>query len=835
MASTVRQNVVVPLGIMTTPNPYGQYPAGSLEAADGVSMRAPGELQSLPAASNETEAGSFPTMIVNKLYALDDGHVYAFKWPGTSGSWFVEEGQISSGNTMNDVTVNLWGGGTTDLFYAGYICPIRSRERMLVNSSRGVLVGDVMAPANATDRSLRPAGLPQVGTFGSLYYNGTGPLPPQTMVAYTAIGVREFSDGYVIKSVPAPGYILWNNDATLNNQATIYIYFVPTAYKVGDFVDIYRTDGLNTNSADTDPGTTFKKIRRYTLTSTDIANGFFNVDDTAACNAPFYTTTGEELYTNPGIEGSLGANRLPDNCKAAAVFKGYSFYGNITERPQLSLSVPAGWSDSITIASGTFFQTSGIGGRQGTGTITSGSPTITGIPAGQTTGVVPGQQWDGVSLDFTFGTKVLSVTSTTITMAANALRNNTTDGWAVVDVIEIDGVPYIIRSFAQLVSGLAGSYELTASDNANNQSTIANANSECIVEPVDVSNASQTITVRATNGANYSPKLPDISSTVATYSQTTTQNLMRWSKNNEPEHVPAKNEDKPGSAKLVQFVSTKDALWIFCTDGVFRLSGDAGVWRVDVIDPKCVICSPQCATSLHETVYAHTNYGFVSVTDAGVAPISLNRVVELLPPSPFADRSDMIVERDILNHEVIISLAASNNEFIVYNTPNDAFTTVTAATIFPHGVTAIAFRELPQSGHTACPIFAATSVLGTGHQVIYAWESDGVYVIPFVKYRQLYGNDPLSQKQWISATYLFNPADAGKTIVTEISSFTSGTVTLRQSFNDAYGTCGVLRKYAIAPSIQPGFVGNGQESTVTRFRGVSLYLCEFTQQPWRQT
>lgn len=835
MGAPLRQTVVAPLGILTTPNPYGQYPAGALEAADGVSMRAPGELRTLPREANETITGSFTQEFINKLMPLDAGHVFAFIWQGTPGfGWNVEEGLINGG-TMNDCPLMLWGGPTTDLFTAGYVCPIRSRERMLVNSNRGVLVGDVMAPASSADRTLRPAGLPQPGLFGILYYAGTGPLPPLTMVAYTAVGVRQFSDGYILMSKPATAQVVWNNDASLNNQASIEVFFSPLAYKAGDFIDIYRTDGLNTNSADTDPGTTFKKVQRYTLTSTDISHGSFSVNDNAACPAPFYTTAGEELYTNPGIEGALGANRLPDNCKAVAVFKGYSFYGNITERPQIALSVPAGWSDTITISSGAFFQKNAIGGRNGTGTITSGSPTITAIPAGQTTGVVPGQAWDGVVLDFNFGTTVVSVTSTTITLSTNALRTNTTDGWFVVDVIQINGVSYNIRSFAQLVDNLSGGdFELTSSDNANNQSNIQNANSELIVEPIDVSNAPQTMTVRATNGANYSPQLPEITQTVVTYTQKTTQNLMRWSKNNEPEHVPASNEDRVGAAKLVQFVSTKDALWIFCTDGVFRLSGDAGVWRVDVIDPKCVICSPQCATSLHETVYAHTNYGFVAINDSGVTPISLNRVVDLLPPSPFADRVDMIVERDPLNHEIVISLAAANNNLIIYNTPNDAFTTLSSAAIFPSGITAISFRDLPQSGKTACIIFGAASAsLGPPDQRVFSWENTSVYVRPFVKYRAFYGDDPFSQKQWISATYMFDAADAGKTITTEISGFASGQVALRQSFNDAYGTCGVLRSYAIAPSIQPGFAGVN-ELSITKFRGVSLYLCEFTKHPWRQ-
>lgn len=824
--SEKRETLIAPLGYMTTPNQYGVFPEGALSAAQNVTMRAKGKLLTAPGLGPSTPAGSVNTQAVYALAPLDAGHVYTFTSNGLGPTtWTV----LESGNSVSLPS----SVATTDLFQFSRTSPVRSRARMLVNSNRGVLVGDSMAPTNSAERALRFAGLTQP-LFGLTTWT-VGPglaIPHGIMVGYSAVQTRESSDGYIVKSVPSPPTKFFNNQAS-DGARPEFLYRTSEDSQVGDFIEIYRTDGLSTTTVSADPGTTFKLIIRYELTAADIASTAVSLFDDVPLVAPFYSTTGKELYTNPYQEGQTGANRQPEINGAQAVFKGFTFYGDITERPQFSFSVPGGiWTDAATDSATHAVNRAFIGVRSGAGTFSAGDTTVTGVSTADMIGVRVGQEMQRG--EWPAQTRVLSVSSTSFTVDKPAVTGSTS--WLLADIFECSlNIPIPVNGANYLVGDLSlfGGTEVTVSQTTGiATSTISSDVMSDIGLVIGVESSRPNVTsftVRATGGSLYSPPLPDIDETPATYSQVNTPNLLRWSKDSEPEHAPSVNETRVGSGKIVQLVSTKDALWIFCTDGIFRLSGDAGVWRIDVIAPGCVLCSPGCATSMRDQVYAYTNYGFVAVTDSGVVPISDLVIKDQLPGPPYVEGAfpNAFVVNNDDDEEVLIFIGFPASMFYIYNARQGAFTYVNIHAAGFSKMTAGAFQQHPASGNAAVLIADASGATPT----YAAWGRDSAtYLYPSVQYRDLYAKNPMSLKQWVDVTYIFDAADSGKGLSSLFDDHVGGSIGPRLVGSNCYATVGVPRNYAIAASIRPGFEGGFRYSTVTTFLGISLRVNELSNQ-----
>jgi hypothetical protein len=840
-----RETVIAPLGYMTTPNQYGVFPEGALAQAENVVMRAKGKLLTAPGVTSGVALGS-NGMFVIKPMPLDAGHVYSFNVNNHTWEAFETNGTTSG---VASVPSNI---SVTDLYPYQRTSPVRVRNRMLVNSYQGVLASDSMAPANSTDRALRCAGFPQTTIISTTIASGTGfPIPPGIMVSYRSCVTRESADGYIIKSVPSPAIRFFNNHATSSYKITLAFSFSGTlgaALKAGDFLEVYRTDGLVTTTVNTDPGTTFKLINRYTLTAADIAAHFVSFNDETVLAGPFYSTTGRELYTNPYQEGETAGNRQPDINGAQAVFKGYTFYGSLTERPQATLSCPGGIWDRFGTDSALYpnARAKGIGGRIGAGTVTAGSATITGVSAADMVGLAVGQQIAGTG-QFSVGTVISALGATTITLNIVAAANSTF--FFANDVIECSALntssgsvafssaPELVQGFANANASIEVTTNMTPAFSVLTPTTDVQANIGFAMEIEPSRPSVASFTLRATNGQNYSPPLPLITATAQTFSQTTTANLMRWSKDSEPEHVPSVNETRVGGGTIIQLVSTKDALWIFCTDGIFRLSGDAGVWRIDVIAPGCVLCGPSFATSMRDVPYAYTNYGFVRVTDAGIDPISDLQIKADLPGPAFIDSSTFlvpgtgcIVSNDD-DEEVLIFTTFTSQKFFIYNARQNAFTYIqNAASQNMFNMTAAASQANPATGSQA--VLIARAPQGGGVPPLYGAWNNVFYCPPNVQYRALYAKNPMSTKQWIDMSMIFAAANSGVTIVGTVGGSAVGQSDLKSGANDSYVTIGIPRQSAISPSITPGF----QSTTLTQlqFEGVSLRLVELGIQQVRR-
>lgn len=824
-----RQTVLKPLGLMTTPNPYGVYPEGALSDATNAVMRAPGRVSAAPAGTNYiTIVGASTTELIYVLAPLDNGHVLSLTWDGSF--WRFYEGV--AGSAQNNGAPVLQSSVPAQ-FSDSRVGWTRSRDRALFNSNYGVQVCDFMQPASLAQRSLRIAGLRQPRCVIQIHFAAsTTAIPTNVMVAYTAIITREYADGYILKSVPGPPSKMLN-DSGATRTYDIFIGLSQTGIaaldiQAGDFVELYRTDGLATTSVTADPGSTFKQVQKHKITVAEAASGNVTLTDNQQLVAPFYTTPGEELYTNPYQEGANNANRQPDVCKAIATFKSFTFYGNLTERAQWVFQVPAGINSEAVNLAGNPKRQYGIGSRTVVGTVTLGSPTITAVNAANLVGIQVGQMLNAVAGPFPFGTQVTAVGATTITMGANA-----TAGAASIvlnDVIELNGNANALLSLDSLFNFYS---EITTSVTFSHNTDGDTPGAVIVIEPpspAGVSPPNQTVTIRATNGANFSPPVPEYTAAVQTFNPTPRPNLLRWSKDSEPEHVPSINETFVGSGQIIAMVATKDALWIACTDGIYRLSGDGGQWRVDTVAPSCILCAPRCMVNLRETVFAYTNLGFGAITDSGFVPISDKILRSSLPGSPFAEDYGMIMGVHPVEGEVYIRKFITDYLW-VYNTTSQAFTRISDVAAHLQYITAIAWQETPGSTLTGTPLFGLLEP--STKPALVQWNATATKLNLAVTYHPFFGEDPFGNKQWIDVVYMFDgPAVANVMQASFSNEAFVSTVPIVAAQGGGQAACvvGVPRKFAIAPKVVPGFGVQNILSNALDHLGVSVRYVPLTLQ-----
>jgi hypothetical protein len=821
----VRELLVRPLGLVTRPNIYAQYPLGGLSQALNLVMRAPGILEAAPATVLGLSWGA-TNDVVHDIVPVNAAVISTT----LSGStWTLRRNGSLYTNPTTAGAITYSATGTCQRVVA--------RGRVFLNSvESGLLVID--DPNNApSSTSLRQATLPQptVNNFGGLSTNGLALVGPNVTAGYTFIVRRVFSDGYELASEPSPIYVFYNSlSSTLNATARIECSSF-SGYRAGDIVEMYRTNIVSSSTAQTDPGTSCQLVASHVLTSADITAVFIIMVDSTQ-PGPLGVTAGKALYANPGFEGATAANLTPNLFKAMAFYKTYMFYGNLTELPLLQFTVPAAIAQTSASGFGTAaWRALGIGERQLAGTVTLGSPTITGISAADIVGLKIGQRYvagvGGATFPIAPATYIIAVGATSITMGANATAGGT--GVFVVDTIEIDSVPvsigYSPLEFVQSMARTGGTinrYRISTSENAveGQNPTTGIPKIEFFIQPSrwNRNNVANTMTVRATNGANYDPPLPEYTASVQTLTPKTFTADLQWSKDNQPEHCPAPFRATIGAGTLIALEATRDALWIFCTDGLYRLSGAGGQWRVDTVDTTLVLSSPRASCVLREVVYCYTNQGFGRVTDAGFEQLSERIVGDLLPGAEYTETAAIILERNEVEDEIVIRLSAT--EVYIYSTRENAYTTMGTL-----DVTAMAYARYPVSGSAALAFGRSPSGSTPRYEL---WNSTASWLAATARFQPVFAQDPFTAKQWTDGTYVFS-ADSGAPSITPAWNGTTGTAGQASGspkyVSEARVIFGVPRRAAIGNAIAPGF-NVGARAVPTRFYALSMRYRQFGEQ-----
>lgn len=110
-------------------------------------------------------------------------------------------------------------------------------------------------------------------------------------------------------------------------------------------------------------------------------------------------------------------------------------------------------------------------------------------------------------------------------------------------------------------------------------------------------------------------------------------NRVYYSKLQQPEAVPTLNYQDVGAgdAEILRIFPLRDSLFIFKTDGLYRLSGETAPFTVSLFDESCSLLVPDSIGLNDNTIYCFTESGIVTVSEAGVSVISRSIDTTLLP------------------------------------------------------------------------------------------------------------------------------------------------------------------------------------------------------------
>ena len=844
-----KQLLLRPLGLITEPNKLGEIPLGALSQAEGVYIRSPGTVESALAPALRTIAETNSTSGEAFIFLSGTQKAIVYKNAST-GFWRVA---WDDGTTVSFVGLaDTAAGVDQELDVNGRVGWSTTGSHTVLSCLRGTLVFDSLNPSSTAERTPRMAGL--YAPIISLAYAGplnplvqVGAIPQNKYCHVVAIFRRKFSgsDPYEIVSAPSPCecvYATYDTPPVTQFRDIDYSVLFDTRFaRAGDEIQFYRTRAQDFVSAAsiitaTNTGADYYLSKTITLTSSQASSGSLSVTDSTPDES-----LGEALYTNDGVQGAESAALPPPTSKCIARFKGHTFYLNTIEAPFFKIKSPTFWGNRVQTMSADFRARS-YGSLQFTGTTSSGSPTITAITAGVTDDIVVGQAISASSI----GGYVVSKTATTVTVTNNASSSAVGTSLVAYDVFEIDGVKYSANDVPELAyQAMSYVYALSIANVFVHLNSSAFSNVQ--TSPADfvtvtrknywgTSSSVDTMSVRATRGNLLEPPLPqtELGEAAKAFSAKYVTNGIRWSEENQPENCPSTNAAFCGSGVIYAAAATRDAMWIFASDGLWRLSGTGGQagrgydWRIDPVDPTLIIAGPQALCVLRDSVYALTSRGLVRVdSDGSVVELSHGKVGDQLRPALWSDvaystTTGAFIIPDDINNEVRIRQASQGSNITwVYNASTDAFTQYRPGSDPIHGAWD-SRNNVPVTLILASNTFISTA------------SDTSTYANFAIAYQPAIIGDPFSMYHWQTVNVAFETTTA-QPIVVSANGTTIGSRVLATTGSSAsiyYRTSfGVPRSApACSNTIQIGVAASSLSTSRLKLQGVEVVYEPLTDQ-----
>jgi hypothetical protein len=806
----MREVIVRPRGLVTSPNKYGQYPAGAMSTCRNVALRDPGVILSMPARR------SFQDNIMSNGYAirrLFSGDASVLSFGNNAGAWQARWSTIAS-NTSIAITPPGMSAATIDTAKSHLA---RARARFFFTSlNDGVMALDAEGGATA-----RAAGMPapQINLSTSSTTNATC-LADGYVARWKATITRLSSDGYELTSEPSTAVEFQNVGFISAVDVTWNITF-PLGWDVqaGDILRLWRTKAVPSGS---DAGGTYYSSLAVTVTGGMAAAFTTTIKDTLPDAA-----LGEELYTNPGrpvpaIVGVGGAyvNTPPALATDTWTFKTQTFYAMQRLASHKKLRIAGTWGALTTEST----RASGIGSRTVSGDSTIGSPTITNCTS--TTGIYAGQivyvvAPNGLNPDpGLINAIVVSKTANTITFDRNATASSTSSPGFVIgmaDRIEINGTKITILSFNALIEA-STSLVIQATSPAIYSSSAPNVNITMDLRMARYGLGA--LTLRATNPQNYDPPLTDFAGAVTNGDYDERFNRIQWGKPQQPEAVPPQQEEIYGTGVHYRAMPTRDCTWLFASDGLHRMSGLEDNYRVDPVDSRLILAGRNAVSVCNDTVYAYTNRGLVSIDSGGnIKDIARLVLADLLPGAAYADTWDTFVACDELHREVWLSFhdsASFSTTSYVYSEITETF----------HDVVDGEWTALEWAPYQRSLVVGMFDGLNAPDLSYFQTDTSTTRMSGAIfEWQPILGdNNPFTQKQWIQWEPIFEK-------ITSISAAVLYTGTLDKTMVlatssspvlEARGTIGVPRAAAIGNTFRPRLeFGTGSTTQLWSFRGIS--------------
>ena len=814
-----RQAVIAPLGIITRPNQYGQYPPGACSALGNVVFRAPGIAEPIPAVEDILNA-----------YTSATGKVARKLWP-SSPTFDAANKILSATQTVSGGAWQLWINSQALVlpssvainFADAYANGSYVRDRWILSDSRNPIVVD------STDATtVRWAGLrmPNSISLSSVTATDASALTNGHIV-YRAHFQRKIATAagasYVITGAVSNSFD-WTSLGGGTYDAILKIAWDDASMLIaGDTIELYKTLKQATG---TDAGDDEFFALSYTLTATDISNSYALVRDFVPESG-----LGASLYTNTDQLGIAKSYQIPPPARDICTFKGYTFYSAYKVANHISLRIPNQWGD----LSGSAQLKYGIGTRVVTCGVTATSPTCT---IGDTSGIAVGQRVTASA--FAAPAYVVSiVTNTSFTVDKNSGETNAAKSVTLTDRIEINGTRYdmgypsTLPTQAASASGLEIRLDQSSGEVAPAVYISALGVGLRISMPLVINGA---LTVRATNGANYSPPLNEFAGATIAGTYDARGNRLIYSELDQPEACPEGNELLIGSGDVYRIIATRDAMWVFASDGLWRVSGENENWRVDPIDSTLKLATPNSVDVMRDVIYAYTNRGAVAITDNGIENLTQGIVDNLIAGAEFAVTWTTFLCCDQFRSEVWLMNGGTETSA---RTPY-FFNTVTRAwsKYVPYGGTPI--TSFGYNSRRTSLIYGAGGFVGytnPGADIVTFTLTTAKLTDSFMRFQPLLGDgEPTTLKQFIDATVIFGNTEAALPLslyaywdeaapdTTARTTRAGNSVAASDLSSETRITFGVPRNQAVAVALRFGFnmgsfSGNDQ---AWQLRGVSL-------------
>lgn len=560
---------------------------------------------------------------------------------------------------------------------------VEARSNLYFASSAGVMKMTALSSPN-----IEPAGIVGVpGVLGDVAVNtstsaGTPWLAVASQVAYRFVARYDAPNGLILRSRPSGQVLAVNASGGVAN-----VYFTLTTGAIRSYVtsiEVYRTRTFPTGVTPDD---------EMQLVGVVPVNGTGGGAFGDAVPDVLRTTT---LYTSPSRGGIENANDRPPGCACIERFRGALFFGN-TFSPHRAI-VSFKYGDKTGLATG-------LGVRSATGNVANGSSAITSVS--NTTGLVAGQMVVGNGMPTTAPVFITSIVGTTVNLTAIATGTFAGTGLKFYDTMMLDGstrVPLVANSGTAsmlnfpVFNTIIG-YEISPPQ-PGYQATL-------VIERRYPSDGAFTLT-NHTNGADTNI------GTGITSTQDALPHGLSWSAPDEPEHVPPKNFARVGDQgrAILGLKATRDALFIFKEDGVFRLSGVDGSYRIDPFDPSAFCILPSSIRRLRNAVYFLSSYGIVEIANDAVRSVSqpieneLARILQAIRANQestglyaipgFTGNAATV---DEANGEYWLALGTTTQSYggqlLVFNTGRAGYTTYSFSALTPPGALAQNKRGQP--------------------------------------------------------------------------------------------------------------------------------------------
>lgn len=597
-------------GLFLAPNDLGNVPDGALSQADNVVISREG-IVSQRRGFNPVSTTNVATLIPfdGVLVGLDGLTLYhsnaaVTSWTAYSGSYATSAiGQMRGVATSGNLYLTTDTGIQRLESAAGTILPAGMPPGLGMNLSLSAVAGTAVAKS--------------------------------TQVAYKAVWCLT-SNGRTYVGAPSGRSTIANTSTTTDYDVDAVVA-VPPGLPTGAFLRLYRTPG--SGGATTDPGeqyqmiwegsvtiaggtiTTIAGVGPYTVT-TSVAHGLnpgdyvnftgitagtggaFQVQTTptnvtftitenvgtgSGLTIPYLvvgvkvtdiipdTLLGAELYTNPNQETEAQRNDEPPISGDVATFRGATFFANTSGRYYMAKA-----------------------------TLLSVDTTMTTV--WDALDICPGNQVATIS----FGVAPQS-TPERYTLSGGVYAHNVATTGATPSIVIRDTAQSIVRTFNMIRQPVnTGSTDYVT---AHYLSGPVDAPGEILF----MSTSEFTFTVEAA----YRTVQEWLPSTVLA-TRDTFGNALFWSKQDQPDAVPSLNYQRVGSEEypIKRIVATRDALFIFKDDGIWRLTGSGGVWDIQPLDPTVQCPAPNTLVPFENAVYGLFEAGVARVTESGVEIIS---------------------------------------------------------------------------------------------------------------------------------------------------------------------------------------------------------------------